>query len=75
MLIALVGNKTDLLELREVLTEEATHYANEYELLYFETSARLGTHVNQVFTEIGTYTYLHPSVHVFLLTLTFYKCS
>lgn len=54
MLITLVGNKTDLLELREVSIEDAALFASENGLLYFETSARSGTNVNQVFTEIGT---------------------
>ncbi|KAI9021579.1 small GTPase superfamily [Phycomyces nitens] len=56
IVIALVGNKVDLPEEtvgRQVSTEEAAAYAAETGLLFFETSARLGTNVDRVFTEIG----------------------
>jgi Ras-related protein Rab-5C len=56
LVIALVGNKTDLEEtLREIPKQEAEAYATENELIYIETSARLGTNVCHVFTEIGNY--------------------
>ncbi|KAI8980405.1 small GTPase superfamily [Pilobolus umbonatus] len=56
ILIALVGNKTDLLEKgcdREVSEEEVRAYALENHLLSFETSAAVGTNVHQVFIEIA----------------------
>ncbi|KAL0079808.1 ras family-domain-containing protein [Phycomyces blakesleeanus] len=75
IVIALVGNKVDLVEAtparptqsdeeaeeaeeeetvtRQVSTEEASAYAAETGLLFFETSARLGINVDRVFTEIA----------------------
>ncbi|KAK9765969.1 Vacuolar protein sorting-associated protein 21 [Basidiobolus ranarum] len=65
IVIALVGNKADLTvpsegdtkeELnatREVLTEEVEAYANESGLVFFETSAKNGHGVNEVFTQIA----------------------
>lgn len=78
IVIALVGNKLDLLGAqpahdddddrdghddtdvsaptpihREVPRTEAQEYATENGLLFFETSAKTGEHVLEVFTEIG----------------------
>ncbi|KAI8885139.1 ras-domain-containing protein [Backusella circina FSU 941] len=63
IVIALVGNKLDLVEAeedqgeeessRQVSTEEASAYASEAGLLFFETSAKQSTNVDQVFTEIA----------------------
>ena len=38
---------------RQVSTAEAEAYAKECGLLFFEASAKVGTNVNEVFTEIG----------------------
>jgi Ras-related protein Rab-5C len=44
--------------LREVPTEEAQAYASEAGLLFFETSAKSGENVVELFTEIGRFLHL-----------------
>ncbi len=44
--------------LRQVPREEAQAYATEAGLLFFETSAKTGEGVVELFTEIGTLTYV-----------------
>ncbi|KAI8355660.1 Vps21 late endosomal rab small monomeric GTPase [Blakeslea trispora] len=64
IVIALVGNKLDLVEdneenvdyeegSRQVTYEEASAYASEAGLLFFETSARTSLNVDNVFREIA----------------------
>ncbi|KAI9300302.1 RAB5B, member ras oncogene family-like protein [Cunninghamella echinulata] len=68
IVITLVGNKIDLCgedddnnndqvvmerQGREVSIEEATNYAAENALLFFESSARLNKNIDAVFTKIG----------------------
>lgn len=60
IVIALVGNKLDLAsesesedDARKVSTEEAKTYADEESLLFFETSAKTGTNVSEVFNAIA----------------------
>ncbi|RAL49817.1 unnamed protein product [Cuscuta campestris] len=53
MVMALAGNKADLLEARKVATEEAQQYARENDLFFIETSARTATNVNDIFYEIA----------------------
>jgi len=43
----------DLESKREVPTEEARSYAQENGCIFFETSAKTGTNVNTIFTQIA----------------------
>ena len=55
-IIALVGNKLDLVERnerkREVSFEEAQAYAEDNHMLFFETSAYNGNNINDIFEEL-----------------------
>ncbi|KAI9483114.1 MAG: ras family-domain-containing protein [Benjaminiella poitrasii] len=54
IIITLVGNKIDLQErLRQVEKEEAGLYATESDIMYFETSAKSSTSIDDVFVEIA----------------------
>lgn len=69
IVIALVGNKLDLVEddesERQVLLDDAKAYADEADLLFFETSAKSALNVDAVFAAIGnfhltsTYSFTH----------------
>eukprot|EP01105_Mastigella_eilhardi_P019610 TRINITY_DN462_c2_g1_i1.p1 TRINITY_DN462_c2_g1~~TRINITY_DN462_c2_g1_i1.p1 ORF type:complete len:210 (-),score=44.76 TRINITY_DN462_c2_g1_i1:578-1207(-) len=47
---ALVGNKTDMAEARVITTSEATKFAESVGIRYFETSAKTGQNVMELFT-------------------------
>ncbi|KAL8107572.1 ras-related protein RABF2a-like [Apium graveolens] len=53
MVMALAGNKADLLDAKVVETEEAQRYAQENGLFFMETSAKAATNVNDIFYEIA----------------------
>jgi len=53
IVVALVGNKSDLNERRAVETEDAQRYAEEENLLFFETSAKTSENVSAVFESIA----------------------
>lgn len=51
--ILLVGNKADLVNLREVATEEAQDFATQHGINYIETSARTGQNVAEAFRSVA----------------------
>ncbi|WFD39776.1 GTPase Ryh1 [Malassezia japonica] len=54
VIIALVGNKTDLSDKREVSTEEGEQRAKEYNnVMFIETSAKAGHNVKSLFKKIA----------------------
>ncbi|NXL50964.1 RAB17 protein, partial [Podilymbus podiceps] len=53
IVIALVGNKTDLAAEREVTTEEGEEFARTKGLLFMETSAKSNHQVNDIFMAIA----------------------
>ena len=54
ILICLVGNKIDLEDKREVSYEEGKNFAEENDLLFFETSAKDGNNIREIFLESAT---------------------
>jgi Ras-related protein Rab-5C len=53
IVIALVGNKIDLEEDRQVNQEDAKSYAEESGLLYFEASAKTNVNVTEIFDAVA----------------------
>uniref|UniRef100_A0A7N0TL04 Uncharacterized protein n=1 Tax=Kalanchoe fedtschenkoi TaxID=63787 RepID=A0A7N0TL04_KALFE len=53
MVVALAGNKADLVDARKVVTEETQIYAQDNGLFFMETSAKAATNVNDIFYEIA----------------------
>uniref|UniRef100_A0A7S4LCC4 Uncharacterized protein n=1 Tax=Eutreptiella gymnastica TaxID=73025 RepID=A0A7S4LCC4_9EUGL len=53
IVIALTGNKCDLVDQRRVSVEATQAYANEMGILYLETSAKTSVNINQIFQEIA----------------------
>ncbi|NXD81545.1 RAB17 protein, partial [Halcyon senegalensis] len=53
IVIALVGNKTDLATEREVTTEEGEEFARTEGLLFMETSAKSNHQVNDIFMAVA----------------------
>ena len=53
VIIVLVGNKTDLNDKREVTTAQGEEEAREHNLMYIETSAKLGHNVKALFKRIA----------------------
>ena len=52
ILIVLIGNKSDLLDNREVSSEDAQTKAEQYNVAYMETSAKNGDNISKAFTEL-----------------------
>ena len=53
IIIALAGNKSDLETLRSVKYEDASNYAKENNLIFFETSAKNDCNVFEIFESIA----------------------
>jgi Ras-related protein Rab-6A len=53
VIIVLVGNKTDLSEKREVTTQQGEEEARKNDLMFVETSAKLGHNVKSLFKRIA----------------------
>ena len=70
ILIILIGNKSDLVENREVSKEEAQTKAEQYNIAYLETSAKSGDNIAKAFTELVEQVYkanistLQSDVHI-----------
>lgn len=53
VVIALVGNKADLCERRQVSTEEGETLAQQNSIMFVETSARTGANIKVLFRQLG----------------------
>ena len=54
VLIYLIGNKSDLEDKRQVTFEEGKQYAEENNLVFFETSALNGNNIEEIFVQSAT---------------------
>ena len=54
ILIYLIGNKSDLEDKRQVTEEEGREFAEENNLVFFETSALNGNNIEEIFTQSAT---------------------
>ena len=57
ILILLIGNKSDLIDTREISEEEARTKAEQYNIAFLETSAKTGDNIAKAFTELVTQVY------------------
>ena len=54
ILIYLIGNKSDLEDKRQVTQEEGKQFAEENNLVFFETSALNGNNIEEIFVQSAT---------------------
>ena len=54
ILIYLIGNKSDLTDKRQVTQEEGKQFAEENNLVFFETSALNGNNIEEIFVQSAT---------------------
>ena len=47
--VVLIGNKSDLVDKREVTQEEIEKFAKDNHIMYFETSAKTGANIDECF--------------------------
>lgn len=52
LVIVLAGNKSDVSE-KQVTTEQAQSFADAHSLMFFETSAKTGDGINELFKQLG----------------------
>ena len=50
-IFVLVGNKSDLADKRQVSIEEGQELAEKYGMKFYETSAKTGENVNEIFND------------------------
>ena len=55
ILFVLIGNKNDLIESREVSYDEGLKISQKYNMLFFETSAKSGENIENIFNESVDY--------------------
>ena len=51
LLVCLIGNKIDLEDKRQVSYEDGKKFAEENDMLFFETSAKEGNNIQEIFSE------------------------
>ncbi|KAJ3435809.1 ras and ef-hand domain-containing protein [Anaeramoeba flamelloides] len=57
ILLILVGNKVDLEDRRKISTESGQNFANENNMLFYETSALTGSNVQEIFKKCAKKSY------------------
>ena len=55
ILICLIGNKIDLEDKRQISYEDGKKFAEENGMLFFETSAKEGNNIQEIFCESACY--------------------
>ncbi|XP_028783011.1 ras-related protein RABF1-like [Neltuma alba] len=62
IIMALVGNKADLQEKREVPVQDALEYAEKNGMFFIETSAKTADNINELFEDIVDYSTCKPPI-------------